>query len=405
MGRCAAGKTLPVDINSETAMQHGRTAFAQGDHGLAEACFREALQAGRHDADVHHHLGFLARARNDLEEAAARYGDALECAPGDAHLYNNLGETRRSQGHAAEAIALFQRGLALSPDSAPIAANLGCLLLALQRPDRALPHLEHAAALDPENLQVFSEIAVCLCSLNRYADSLAVYRHIYQIRPDANDARYLEALALLAVGDFENGWRKHEVRWYAHLGQPMRRVAPGPAWLGHEDLTGRTLLIHAEQGHGDTVQFLRYIPLLRQQAKRVILEVQPGLKPLLCDQDDVFARGEDVPAYDMQCSFMSLPRAFRTQPDTIPADVPYLTVPPERLAAWRDRLVRAMGAAASASRGPAPARYGTGPFRCRCSSRCCAGRVANSTSSRPRWRPTTAPCWSDCRTLSTTAMT
>jgi len=296
------------------------------------------MLAGRDDAELHHHLGYLARIRGDLEEAAARYGDALERAPTDAHLHNNLGETRRAQGYTAEAVALFRRGLELSPDAAPIAANLGSALLASKRPDLALPVLEHAAALDPGQLQVYSDMAVCLCSLNRYPDALAVYRHIYRTQPSANDARYLEALALLATGDFENGWRKHEARWYAHLGRPMRRIASGPYWLGDEDLTGRTILVHAEQGHGDTVQFLRYIPLLREQAKRVILDVQPGLKPLLAGLPDVYARGEDLPPYDLHCSFMSLPHAFRTTCETIPATVPYLTVPAERIAAWRDRL-------------------------------------------------------------------
>ena len=229
--------------------------------------------------------------------------------------------------------------------------------------------------------------------------SLAIYRRIYEIKPSANDARYLEALALLALGDFENGWRKHESRWYAHLGQPLRRVAPGPYWLGDSDLTGRTILVHAEQGHGDTVQFLRYIPLLRQQAARVILEVQPALKPMLAGLPDVYARGEDPPPYDTHCSFMSLPRAFRTMPDTIPAAVPYLTVPPDSLAKWRERLGPPPAspteprAAASVSPGPAQAPSGTGPFRCRCWNLCSNGRTANSTSSRPPWSPMTAPRW------------
>jgi Flp pilus assembly protein TadD len=327
-----------VDINTETAMERGRAAFALGDHAAAETHFRDAMLAGRDDADVHHHLGYLARKRDDLEEAAARYAAALRHAPTDAHLHNNLGETRRARGHAAEAIALFRRGLELLPDAAPIAANLGSMLLAVKRPDLALPHLERAAELDPGQIQVDSDIAVCLCSMNRYREALWVYQRMYQAHPAANDARYMEALALLALGDFENGFRKHESRWYARLGHDMRRSAPGPRWTGEDDLSERTILVHAEQGHGDTIQFLRYIPLLRARAKRVILEVQPGLKPLLAGTPDVYARGEDVPAYDLHCSFMSLPHAFRTTRESVPAAVPYLTVPPERLFAWRERL-------------------------------------------------------------------
>lgn len=332
-----------MDINIETAMQRGRDAFTNGDYAEAEAHFRDALAGGRDDADLHHHLGYLARERGDLDEAASRYSTALERAPTDPHLHNNLGETRRSQGRLDEAAALFRRALELAPDAAPIAANLGSVLLSLNRPDQALPVLQQAAAHDPTLISAYSDMAVCLCSMNRYPDALAVYRHIHQIQPSANDARYLEALALLALGDFENGWRKHEARWYSHLGAPLRRIAPGPTWLGPDwnnegDLTGRTILVHAEQGHGDTVQFLRYIPLLRQRAARVILEVQPALKPLLAGIPDVFARGEDPPSYDLHCSFMSLPRAFRTTRDTIPADVPYLTVPRGSLTKWRERL-------------------------------------------------------------------
>lgn len=323
-----------MTTDTETDIQRGRAAFQSGDHAAAEACFRRVLAGGRDDAELRHYLGFCARARADLDAADTHYSAALELAPTDAHMHNNLGETRRSLGRFAEAVALFRRGLALAPDAAPIAANLGALLLKLDRPDLALQPLQRAAELDPAQLPVFSDLAVCLCSLNRYEDALPVYRHIYQTQPSANDARYLEALALLALGDFENGWRKHEVRWHAHLGQAQRRRHPGPYWLGNDDLTGRTILVHAEQGFGDTVQCLRYIPLLRQLAGRVVLQVQPNLKPMLAGWPDVFARDEDLPAYDYQCSFMSLPRAFQT----IPPAVPYLTVPPDRLEAWRVRL-------------------------------------------------------------------
>jgi tetratricopeptide (TPR) repeat protein len=327
-----------VDIDIGTALGLGRAAFARGDHAEAEAHFRAAYAAGQDDAEVHHHLAFLARGRDDLEEAAARYEDALELEPSDAHLHNNLAEVRRAQGRPAEAAALFQRALALAPDSPPVAANLGSLLLAMARPDLALPHLEYAASVAPGDIQVQSDRAVCLCSLNRYADALPVYREMYRHKPDHNDARYLESLALLALGDFENGWRKHESRWYARLGQPLRRAVQGPSWLGDDDLSGQAILVHAEQGHGDTIQYLRYVPLLRRRAARVLLEVQPALKALLDGTPDVFARGEALPDHTAHCSFMSLPRAFRTMPDTIPADVPYLSVPPAALARWRERL-------------------------------------------------------------------
>ncbi|HQT77775.1 MAG: hypothetical protein B7Z80_13200 [Rhodospirillales bacterium 20-64-7] len=327
-----------MDIGIETAVERGRAAFAQGDHAAAEGHFQNALAAGHDDAELHHHMGYLARERGDFDLAATHYVAALRHTPSDPHLLNNLGEARRAQGLLAEAVALFGRARTLLPDVASVAINLGAALLALGRPDLALPHLEHAVALEPGHPGALAEQAACLCSLNRYQDAVAVYRQTYRLHPAANEARYLEALALLALGDFENGWRKHEVRWYSRLGEEQRRVAPGPYWLGDDALTGRTILVHAEQGYGDTIQFLRYRPLLQQRAGRVILEVPPLLKPLLAGTEDVFARGETLPAYDTHCSFMSLPRAFRTKLTTVPASVPYLTVPPDRLAAWRARL-------------------------------------------------------------------
>jgi hypothetical protein len=327
-----------VDIDIPTVLGLGQAAFAQSDYAAAETHFRSALTAGHADAELHHHLGFLARERGDNDEAGTRYADALEYAPNDPHLLNNLAEARRNQDRLGEAIALFRRARGLAPDEAPIAANLGRALLAAKRPDLAVPELEAAIALKPGELSVMADYAICLCSLKRYPEALLVYREMYRIQPSCNDARYLEALALLALGDFENGWRKHEVRWYARLGQELRHALAGPYWTGEDDLSGKSILVHAEQGHGDTIMYLRYIPRLRSMAERVVLEVHPALKALLAGTDDVFARGEELPRVHLHCSFMSLPRCFRTTIDTIPHEVPYLSAPPETLETWQTRL-------------------------------------------------------------------
>jgi Tfp pilus assembly protein PilF len=327
-----------VDIDIPTVLGLAQAAFTQRDFATAETHFRSALAAGHDDADLHHHLGFLARERGEIDEAATRYADAVERAPADAYVLNNLGDCRRAQERHAEALALFRRALDLQPAAGPILANLGRGYLAVKRPDLAIPYLEKSLAIAPDELPVLSDYAICLCSLARYADSLPVYRHMYRVEPSCNDARYLEALALLALGDFENGWRRHEVRWYARLGRDFRHAIPGTYWTGEEDLKGQTILVNAEQGHGDTIMYLRYIPALRRMAERVVLEVQPALKPLLEGTPDLYASGEDLPRISTHCSFMSLPRSFRTTLDTIPHEVPYLAVPPGTLETWRDRL-------------------------------------------------------------------
>jgi hypothetical protein len=118
-------------------------------------------------------------------------------------------------------------------------------------------------------------------------------------------------------------------------------VFDAPAWLGEDNLTGRTILLHAEQGHGDTIQFIRYVPMVIARGARVLLEVQTPLQPLFAGMDNVasvFGRGEALPPFDLQCSLMSLPRAFRTDRDTIPATVPYIAPDPDRVDQWRQRL-------------------------------------------------------------------
>lgn len=326
---------------TQRAMTQGRLAYASGDHAAAEAHFRAAHSAGADGFELLSYLAALAHERGEHDAAGDLYSAALEHAPTDARTHGNLGAIRRAQGRLGEAIALFRRAAALAPEEAEMHANLGSALLAARRPEAAIPSLERAAALAPAMMGARSDLAVALCALNRYPDAIAQYRAAYRLEPANNNARYLEALALLALGDFENGWRRHECRWYAELGQAQRARFEQTAWLGEPDLAGRTILLHAEQGLGDTFQFVRYAPLVGALGARVLLHVPAAIAPTLGAMPGiarVIPYGEDLPDFDTHCSLMSLPRAFRTTIDTIPATVPYLTTPTARIAAWRDRL-------------------------------------------------------------------
>lgn len=330
----------------DTLAELGRAAFQRGDLAEADALFRRAHAAGRADAEILHFLGYIARSRDNLADAGNFYAAALARAPTDAQLHNNLAEVRRAQNRDAEALALYRRAVALAPGQAEIHGNLGALLMALHRPDEALPHLLTALALRPELHALRSDAALALSALGRYPETILQYRAAIDAHPANASARYLEALALLATGDFERGWCRHEARWYAELGATRRRVFDQPYWLGEDNLAGQTILLHAEQGFGDTLWLARYVPLVAAMAGQVTLEVHPELKPLLATlhgASGVFARGETLPRFDQHCSFMSLPRAFRTTLDSIPAAVPYLAPPPERLAAWRARAGSASG--------------------------------------------------------------
>lgn len=330
----------------ETLVALGHAAFQRGDLAEADTLFRRAHAGGRADAELLHFLGYIARARDDLADAGNFYAAALARAPTDAQLHNNLAEVRRAQHRDAEALALYRRAAALAPDQAEIHGNLGSLLMALRRPDEALPHLLKALDLRPDLLALRNEAALALSALGRYPETIAQYRAVVAAEPANAGARYLEALALLATGDFERGWRRHEARWYAELGETRRRVFEQPSWLGEDNLAAQTILLHAEQGYGDTLWLARYVARVAAMAGQVMLEVHPALKPLLTGLPGataVFARGEALPPFDQHCSFMSLPLAFRTTLATVPATVPYLAPPPDRVSLWRERLGPADG--------------------------------------------------------------
>ncbi|HEY1934598.1 MAG TPA: tetratricopeptide repeat-containing glycosyltransferase family protein [Acetobacteraceae bacterium] len=326
---------------TDSLVELGQRAYDRGDMAEAENLFRRAHAAGRNDVEVLHFLGFLARARDDLTDAGNFYAAALARSPTDAQLHNNLAEVRRAQGRDAEAIALYRRATRLDPEKAEIHANLGSLLMALRRPEEALPSLDRALELNPTLLALHSDAAVANCALGRFEGALEHYQAAIRAQPSNANARYLEALALLALGDFSRGWRKHEARWYAELGQDKRRTFPQPYWLGEDSLAGRTILLHQEQGFGDTVQFLRYVPMVAARGATVLVEVLAPLTRLVAEMPNVAGvsnREEIPPHFDMHCSLMSMPRAFRTGIDTIPAAVPYLRAPPSQIAEWRDRL-------------------------------------------------------------------
>jgi hypothetical protein len=183
-------------------------------------------------------------------------------------------------------------------------------------------------------------------------DAIACYRQALVIKPDYAEAHKDLALAWLLRGNFEQGWPEYEWRWkcsrfQGHPGNESGEQLPGPSWDG-SPLNGRTILLYAEQGLGDTLQFIRYAPLVRQRGGRVLVLCQPPLRPVLgsCPGiDGLVACESTAPSYDVQIPLLSLPRIFRTTLATIPAEVPYLSADPELVEHWRRELTQGVGQA------------------------------------------------------------
>jgi hypothetical protein len=191
----------------------------------------------------------------------------------------------------------------------------------------------------PNHTAALSSRGVALQALNRHAEAIASFDRALALAPDYADAHFNRSLARLAIGDYRAGQLEYEWRWKRTGAAPLRLNRP--LWLGETPLAGKTILLHAEQGLGDTIQFVRYVPRLAAAGAKVVLEVHPELKAPLSRVPGaaaVIGRGEPRPAFDLHCPLGSLPLACKTEPASVPADIPYLAAEPARVERWRERL-------------------------------------------------------------------
>ena len=298
------------------------------------------LEPGSPDArcDLATTLGALGRE----DEARAELARALALDPSHATANYNLGVDLQKQGRFADAAAALRKSIARNPNFAVAHNNLGSVLRELNEPELAVASYRRAIELAPNDPRYRSNLALALQDLNRLTEAIESFDAALRVRPDYAKARAFRALALLLTGDFERGWADYEAR--REIGVEFTDRSGGrPQWDG-SDPAGRTILLHSEQGLGDTIQFVRYAPLVAARGARVIVQCQPPLKSLL--EHSLVSRGvwrvideaETAPDFDLHCPLPGLPHVFRTRVETIPADVPYLQAPQDRVAAWRKRL-------------------------------------------------------------------
>jgi tetratricopeptide (TPR) repeat protein len=310
----------------------------KGEHGAAIEHYRRALAASPDDAEFHNNLGMALFGSGQIESAADAYRRALTLRPGYAEACSNLGAALVEQGRIDEAAAHFQRALALKPDYADARFNLAHALEEQEREPEAETQYELALALDPGHAEAHNNFGLMSQRLGRLEEALARFERAQALKPDYVEAHWNESLARLVTGDFETGWREYEWRWRRKETPPRRLQVP--AWDGG-DLNGKTILLHAEQGIGDAIQFIRYAPLVKARGGTVVFESPPGLRSLvdgMAGLDRVIGAGDPLPPFDHHAPLLSLPALLGTTLETIPADTPYLAADPERVAAWRDRL-------------------------------------------------------------------
>ena len=302
--------------------------------------FQRAL-AIKPSADALYNQGSVLRKLGRHADALKSFERALAIRPDYAKAHNNRGTALESLDRTEEALASYGRALAIAPDFVEALNNRGNALQKLDRHDDALASYEQALAINPEHAEVLYNRGNALASLGRHKEALASTARAIAVSPNYINAHWNEALLRLRLGDYAGGLKKYEWRWKRGEGLKKKRNFTQRPWLGEAAAAGKTILLHAEQGFGDTIQFVRYATLLAKHGAHVILEVQPPLKSLLSQFGDgirVIGSGEAIPNFDLHCPLLSLALAFRTELATIPADVPYLTAPIDRIEAWKDRL-------------------------------------------------------------------
>jgi tetratricopeptide (TPR) repeat protein len=329
------------NLNPDSAAAHNNLAIvlwrAKRD-SEAELHCRRAIALNPNYVFAHKLMAEMMRQRNDAIGALACYDRVVALEPDGAMAHNNAGLVLRNLGRFAEAEAAFARALALKPDDVGIRFNQ----LMMRRDDVGLPEAIECCRQSleqmPNNADVLTNLAIVLLLMGRYEQSLAEFERAITMNPDNFATRANLSLLLLLLGDYERGWREYERRW--DLFGVRKPNFAQPLWEG-EELDGRRILLHHEQGLGDTIQCLRYAPLVAARGGRVVLRLERTLVRLAARLPDgvvISPPSAPLPEFDVWCPLLSLPRIFSTRIDTIPATVPYLGARPPIVERWRRRL-------------------------------------------------------------------
>jgi len=368
--------TQAIEMDANVALYHanlGRILKAVGENAAAVEAFKNAVHLEPENPVLHADLSSALLGAGDADAARARANLALELdpelgeanvnlglalqelygpahsdavsafrraialAPGLAGAHLGLGVALHEAGDTEGAVQAYQTAIALNPGFVEAHCNLGNLARDGMDFAAAVAHYRRALEIDPGTAVVWGNLAVALQESGDLDGALRAYDRAVAMTPDDPDIRRNRGMALLARGHYVEGWRDYEYRWQTARFRPLLRDWPVPLWDGG-DPKGKRLLVHAEQGLGDTLQFCRYLSLLSALGAEVIVECADSLRPLIENMPGIgriIAPGSALPALDFHVPLLSLARLFATTTESVPADIPYLAAPPAYQDKWR----------------------------------------------------------------------
>ena len=301
----------------------------------------KAIKISPNNAAFYSNRGNALQGLKQFDAAIASYDKAIQLKPDYADAYSNRGLALQGLKQFDAAIASYDEAIQLKPDYAEAYSNRGNALKELEQFDAAIADYDKAIQLKPDLAEAYYNRGNALQDLKQFDAAIASYDKAIQLKPGYAEAYWNNSLALLRLGDFSRGWELYEWRWRRDDSIFEGRGFTKPLWLGIESLQNKTILIHAEQGLGDTIQFCRYVKSVTSIAAKVVLEVQPSLVKLMEELDlslDILARGTTLPNFDYHCPLLSLPLAFQNIGDTAIPTESYIKAGQARIEKWRSHF-------------------------------------------------------------------
>jgi len=298
------------------------------------------LKRAPRSAEVLSNYGLVLAALSRHEEALACFDEALHYSAGYVNALQNRAAALKSLARDEEALVAFEAILATKDDDVDALNECGGLHMGLGRPEAAVACYDRALAAAPQVAELHINKGSALGALNRFDDALQSFADAIAVAPERAEAHYKAGLIRLRLGDFSGGWRDYEWRWQTERKPIVRQVA-APLWLGEQPIKGKTIFLLGEQGFGDTIQFIRYAPLVAALGATVLVDVPPQLREIVASVpgvSSVFCGAESAPHVDFRCPLLTLPLSFQTEMATIPVNVPYIRPREEHVAKWREKL-------------------------------------------------------------------
>jgi Tfp pilus assembly protein PilF len=335
-------KILSLDALSANALNTRGVALGKlRRYEEALASYDAALAVAPERADIIINRGTTLLDLDRVDEALASFDAAIAREPENLAALINHGNACVRNDRFKDALDSFDKAQTIRPDRPSALIGRGIALAEMGRFEEAIACHDQALRIEPHVVAAHVNRGNAMLKVNRVEDALDNYNNALAIEPENAEANFNAAVTRLCLGDYKVGWEQYEYRWQKKQLKSDRREFPRPMWRGEKDIQGKTIFLHSEQGFGDSLQFVRYAPMVAALGARVSLAVPPALRELLgsvAGVAQVLTDGDATPDFDLHCPLLSLPLAFGTELETVPAEVPYLWPSRERLEIWSPRL-------------------------------------------------------------------